>query len=121
MTHSDSHTHGGEAHGSVKEYVIGLILSIILTVIPFALVMHVVDQGGMVASGLSPSVVVGTVILCCIGQLLVQAVFFLHMNGSSESRWNIMSSLYIVFVVLAFVIGSIWIFEHLNHNMLMGH
>lgn len=121
MAHSDSHGHGGQAHGSVKEYTIGLILSVVLTIIPFALVMHVVEQGGVLQSGISASVVAGTIILCCIGQLLVQAVFFLHMNGSSESRWNIVSSLYIVFVVLAFVIGSIWIFEHLNHNMLMGH
>lgn len=123
MAHSDSHSHGhgGQAHGSVKEYTIGLILSVVLTIIPFALVMYVVDKGGLAQSGVSPSVVVGSIILCCIGQLLVQAVFFLHMNGSSESQWNILSSLYIVFVVLAFVIGSIWIFEHLNHNMLMGH
>lgn len=121
MAHSESHSHGGQAHGSVKEYVIGLVLSIVLTVIPFALVMHIVEKGGMAESGLSSTVVVGTILLCCIGQLLVQAVFFLHMNGSSESSWNVMSSLYVVFVVVALVVGSIWIFEHLNHNMLMGH
>ncbi|MGP2730313.1 cytochrome o ubiquinol oxidase subunit IV, partial [Serratia marcescens] len=41
MSHSSHETsHGGASHGSVKSYLIGFILSIILTVIPFAMVMN---------------------------------------------------------------------------------
>lgn len=104
--------HSGEAHGSVKEYVTGLILSIVLTLIPFGLVVY-----GSMSSG----VVMTVIIICAIAQLLVQGIFFLHMNGSSSQFWNTTSAIYIIFVVLFFVIGSIWIFSHLNHNMLMGH
>lgn len=121
MAHSDSHGHGGQAHGSVKEYVIGLILSIVFTVIPFALVMMVAEKGGIAESGFSSVTVVGTIVVCAIAQLLVQAVFFLHMNTSSEQAWNVTTGLYVVFIVVALIIGSIWIFEHLDHNMLMGH
>lgn len=121
MSHSDSHGHGGKAHGSLKEYIIGLCLSVLLSFIPFKLVMTVVEKGGFEQSGFSPTLTLGVIVLCCVAQLFVQAVFFLHMNGSSESSWNVMSSLYTLFTVLALVIGSIWIFEHLNHNMLMGH
>lgn len=103
--------HGGEAHGSVKEYVTGLILSIVLTLIPFGLVVY---------GGMSPGVVMTVIILCAIAQLLVQGIFFLHLNDSSQF-WNTTSAIYIIFTVLFFVIGSIWIFSHLNHNMLMGH
>lgn len=106
------HGSGGEAHGSVKEYVTGLILSIVLTLIPFGLVAY-----GNMAVG----AVMAVIIVCAIAQLLVQGIFFLHMNGSSSQAWNTTSAIYIISTILFFVIGSIWIFNHLNHNVLMGH
>jgi len=105
-------THGGAAHGSVKEYVVGLILSIVLTAIPFGLVM---------SGGLSSGLTVAIVLLCAVAQVFVQLIFFLHMNGSSEQTWNTVSGVFIVLIVLIVVLGSIWIMQHLNHNMLMGH
>lgn len=104
--------HGGQAHGSVKEYVTGLILSIVLTLIPFGLVAF---------SNLSSGIVMSVIIVCAIAQLLVQAVFFLHMNGDSSQAWNMTSAIYVIFTVIFLVIGTIWIFNHLSHNMLMGH
>lgn len=112
MGNHDSHGHGGAAHGSTKEYVTGLILSIILTVIPFALVM---------TKATSPGVTIAVVIACAIAQLFVQLVFFLHMNTSSEQSWNVMSGVYALVIVIVLIIGSMWIFDHLHHNMLMGH
>lgn len=104
--------HGGASHGSTKEYVTGLILSIILTVIPFAIVML----------GLAtPMVAMIVISLCAVAQLFVQAVFFLHMNTSSEQSWNLVTAVYCIFVLVALVIGSIWIFTHLHHNLFMGH
>lgn len=111
-THETAHGHGGEAHGSVKEYVIGLILSIVLTAIPFAVIMFDL---------LSPGLSLAVILVTAIAQIFVQLVFFLHMNSSSEQLWNTTSAVFIVLVVAILVIGSIWIMEHLNHNMLMGH
>lgn len=112
MSGDNSHNHGGQAHGSVKEYVIGLILSIVLTVIPFYLVISGIwgDTATVVA-----------IIVTAIAQVFVQMIFFLHMNGSSEQTWVTMSAIYTVSIVVLIIIGSIWIFEHLGHNMLMGH
>ncbi|MBO1254195.1 cytochrome o ubiquinol oxidase subunit IV [Alteromonas sp. 5E99-2] len=104
--------HGGQAHGSVKEYVTGLILSIVLTIIPFYLVMSGVG---------SDTLTVVAIVVAAVAQVLVQMVFFLHMNGSSEQTWVTTSAIYTIFIVLFILIGSMWIFEHLNHNMLMGH
>ncbi len=104
--------HGGQAHGSVKEYVTGLILSIVLTIIPFYLVMSGVG---------SDTFTVVAIVVAAIAQVLVQMVFFLHMNGSSEQVWVTTSAIYTVFIVLFVLVGSMWIFEHLNHNVLMGH
>ena len=106
------HGHGGAAHGSVKEYVWGLIWSIVLTVIPFALVM---------TGTLSSPLTLAIILLCAVAQIFVQLVFFLHMNTSSEQIWNTTSAVFIVLITAIVVLGSIWIMNHLNHNMLMGH
>ena len=108
----DTHGKGGASHCSVKEYVTGLLLSVFLTVIPFGVVM---------TKALSPGMAMAVIIICCIAQLFVQLVFFLHMNTSSEQSWNVMSGLYALSVVVILIIGSMWIFNHLHHNMLMGH
>lgn len=105
-------THGGAAHGSVKEYVLGLILSIVLTGIPFAMVM---------IGGFDSRLTLSIILLCAIAQVFVQLIFFLHMNTSSEQSWNVVSAVFIVLIVAIVVLGSIWIMNHLNHNMLMGH
>lgn len=106
------HSHGGAAHGSVKEYVIGLMLSIVLTAIPFSVLMYDL---------LTPVLALTVILVCAIAQIFVQLIFFLHMNSSSEQIWNTTSAVFVVLIVAIVVIGSIWIMEHLNHNMLMGH
>lgn len=49
---SHSNVSGGASHGSVKTYMTGFILSIILTVIPFWMVM---------TGAASPAVILGTI------------------------------------------------------------
>ncbi|MEO0437755.1 MAG: cytochrome o ubiquinol oxidase subunit IV [Pseudomonadota bacterium] len=107
-----SHSPGGAAHGSVKEYVNGLLLSLVLTAIPFAIVM---------SGAVTGPAAVGVVLICAVGQVFVQLIFFLHMNTSSEQMWNVTSAVFVVVLVAILIIGSIWIMNHLNHNMLMGH
>lgn len=111
MADHETH-HGGAAHGSVKEYAGGLILSIILTAIPFSIVMLdlMADTSAIII-----------ILLCAVGQVFVQLVFFLHMNTSSEQIWNTISAIFVVILVAILIVGSVWIMAHLNHNMLMGH
>ncbi|MEC6830532.1 cytochrome o ubiquinol oxidase subunit IV [Photobacterium toruni] len=110
--HAIRHGQGGQAHGSVKEYVRGLIFSIILTIVPFAMVMAGVG---------STQFIIGVIMVFAVAQILVQLVFFLHMNTSSEQMWNTSSAVFVVVIVAIILIGSLWIMDHLNHNMLMGH
>lgn len=112
MAHTNDTTHGGAAHGSVKEYLRGLLLSIVLTAIPFGIVMS-----GSAGETLSMAVI----LICAVAQVMVQLVFFLHMNGSSEQLWNTSSAVFVIILVAILIVGSIWIMQHLNHNMLMGH
>ncbi|MEM1143079.1 MAG: cytochrome o ubiquinol oxidase subunit IV [Pseudomonadota bacterium] len=106
------HSPGGAAHGSIKEYRNGLLLSLALTAVPFAMVM---------TGALSGPAAVGVILVCAVAQVFVQLVFFLHMNTSSEQIWNVTSAVFVVVLVAILIIGSIWIMGHLNHNMLMGH
>ncbi len=107
---SDRHI-GGAAHGSYGSYLIGFLLSIVLTAVPFILVMT------RVMSGAALVVTVGVFALVQIG---VHLVFFLHLNRSSEQRWNVIVFAYTV-VVLAILVGaSVWIMYHLNANMMPG-
>ena len=106
------HSPGGAAHGSVREYVNGLLLSLFLTAIPFGVVM---------SGAVTGPAAVGLILLCAVGQVFVQLVFFLHMNTSSEQLWNVSSAVFVVVLVAILIVGSIWIMGHLNHNMLMGH
>ncbi|KAE8177127.1 cytochrome o ubiquinol oxidase subunit IV [Photobacterium carnosum] len=110
--HSTAHGQGGQAHGNVKEYVRGLVFSIILTIVPFAMVMAGVG---------STQFIIGVIMVFAVAQILVQLVFFLHMNTSSEQMWNTSSAVFVVVIVAIILIGSLWIMDHLNHNMLMGH
>jgi cytochrome o ubiquinol oxidase subunit IV len=102
---------GGAAHGSVRSYVTGFLLSVLLTLVPFALVM----------SGAAPA---ATLIPICVGlgvtQILVHLVYFLHMNGSSTQTWNMAAFVFTLVVVAILVIGSLWVMYHLNINMMPG-
>jgi cytochrome o ubiquinol oxidase operon protein cyoD len=101
------HSHGDEpgVHYSLKDY------TVILTVIPFWLVMNNVIEPEMTRF----------VIMGFAGvQLIVHMVYFLHMNSKSEGGWNMMALL-LTLVLLGIVLsGSIWVMYHMNANMMPG-
>src|ERR1700676_3548086 len=95
--------------GSLGSYITGLVLAVALTAVPFWMVM-----GGSMSV---PTALVG-VAAAAVVQILVHLVFFLHMNGSSGQRWNIVAVLFAVLMVVILVGGSFWIMNHLYHNMM---
>ncbi len=102
---------GGAAHGSYRSYLVGFLLSLVLTAVPFVLVMR---------SGMSGTVLVAVVGAFAVVQIGVHLVFFLHLGRSSEQRWNLIVFAYTL-VVLAILVGaSVWIMYHLNANMMPG-
>jgi len=89
-----------ENHGSLKSYVTGFILSIILTIIPLLLVTN---------HAFSKGVLVTAIITMAVLQFVIQLVFFMHIRESEKPRYNVFAlALGIVFVI-TIVIGSIWI------------
>lgn len=108
MSHSNEHA--GAHHGSVKTYMTGFILSIILTAIPFWMVM---------IGTASHAVILGVVLVSAVVQILVHLVCFLHMNTSSEERWNLVAFAFTALIIAILVVGSIWIMWNLNQNMMV--
>ena len=110
---SDNHQtdSGGAGHATVKTYLVGFVLSVILTAIPFALVM---------THAASAAILIPAVIAIGIVQICVHLVCFLHMNRSASQIWNNAAFAFAVIVVGILVIGSLWIMYHLNMNMMPG-
>ena len=110
VAHNDAH-HDTAGHGTVKSYLIGFVLSVILTAIPFGLTMaHILP-----AATLIPVVVAIGVV-----QILVHLYFFLHMNTSSSQMWNNAAFVFTVLIVGILIVGSLWVMYHLNTNMMPG-
>ena len=105
---SVEHKLAGASHCSVKSYSIGFLLSVLLTVIPFALVMY------PSFSSLTTLYVIATF---AVVQVLVQLGFFLHMNTRSDEGWNMIAFIFTAVIIAIVVVGSLWIMFHLNHNM----
>ncbi|SFN37219.1 cytochrome bo3 quinol oxidase subunit 4 [Izhakiella capsodis] len=110
MSHSVSEH--GASHGSVKSYIVGFILSIILTAIPFWMVME---------GSASHAVIIGVVVICALVQVVVHLIYFLHLNTKSEGGWNMVAMVFASIIILIVVIGSLWIMWNLNYNMMMDH
>ncbi|HTD02268.1 cytochrome o ubiquinol oxidase subunit IV [Undibacterium sp.] len=108
--HDDHHAHAD--HGSLKSYMTGFLLAIILTVIPFWLVMgKVFDKSsttGLILLGFAAV------------QIVVHMVYFLHMNTRSEGGWSMLALIFTVMLVVIMLSGSLWVMYHLNHNMMPG-
>lgn len=104
-------THGGASQGSVKTYLTGFILSIILTLISFAIVMN---------HSASHSTIIMVIVGSAVAQTLVHLVCFLHMNTSSQQRWNLVVFLLMLLIINIVVMGSLWIMYNLNANMIFN-
>ena len=106
-----AHSHGHDAgHGTFRSYMIGFVASVILTAIPFWLVM-----GGVFESKLLTAFLVmglGAI------QIVVHMIFFLHMNARSEGGWTLMALIFTLIIVGIALAGSLWVMHHLNQNMM---
>ncbi|QBF25234.1 cytochrome o ubiquinol oxidase subunit IV [Pseudomonas tructae] len=103
----NSHAEGN--HGSVKSYVIGFVLSIILTAIPFGLVMF---------PSMPKDITIMVVVALAVIQVVVHLVYFLHMDRSAEQRSNVSTFLFTVMVIALLVGLSLWIMFSIHTSMM---
>lgn len=103
-------TSSGADHGTYASYITGFILSILLTIIPYYIVVYM---------ELSTGIKTISIVLLALAQLFVQLVFFLHLNTRSEKGWNFLSFIFTMLVVIILIGGSLWIMYHLRVNMML--
>lgn len=89
-----------EAHGSFKSYTLGFLLSLILTVIPIAIVLNGWLEGTANALAL---------MVAAIAQFIVQLLFFMHLREEKKPRYNLITLLLGLVILLVIVAGSMWI------------
>jgi cytochrome o ubiquinol oxidase operon protein cyoD len=99
----------GASRGSFKSYASGFVLSLALTAVAFWLVMN----------GTFPrSAVLFGIVAAGVEQILVHLHYFLHLDTSSEARWNVLAILFALVIMILFVGGSIWIMINLSYRMM---
>lgn len=108
-----SHTHEANSPAQSRAltgYLIGFGYSLILTALPFAIVMlHLATIGQSV----------GIIAGCALLQIMVHLHYFLHIDLSDHQRWNLMSFLFTVLIVVILVGGSVWIMTSIGHHMML--
>jgi cytochrome o ubiquinol oxidase operon protein cyoD len=107
---ADGDHHDGASHGTVQSYLTGFALSVILTALPFALVM----------AGFRAAVAIPVALALGVAQMVVHLVYFLHMDRASSRSWNMAAFVFTLIILLIVVVGSLWVMYHLNVNMMPG-
>jgi len=110
-----AHDDHGMAHGeiSLSGYLTGFGLSVVLTAVPFWLVM----------SGVLGDKQITALVITAFAavQIVVHMIFFLHMNTTSEGGWTMMALIFTIVMVAIALTGSLWVMHHLNVNMMPTH
>lgn len=111
--------HGAGKHAvahadiSLSGYLTGFGLSVVLTAVPFWLVM----TGALGDKQLTAFVIMAFAAV----QIVVHMIYFLHMNTASEGGWTMMALIFTVIMVVIAMTGSLWVMHHLNINMMPAH
>ena len=98
----------GAGRGSLGSYATGFILSIVLTAAAFAMVVY--------GSWPRP-VTVFAVVAAAVVQVLVHLYYFLHLDGLSRMRWNVLALMFAMLIMVLIVGGTLWIMIHLSYRL----
>lgn len=97
-------------HGDFRSYMTGFVLSVILTAIPFILVM----SGGLESRALTAVIV----LMFAIVQIVVHMIYFLHMDFHAEGGWTMTSLVFTLIIVVICIAGTIWVMLNMDSNMM---
>ncbi len=106
----DDHDDGPVSHSTFKGYMTGFVLAVILTAIPFWLVMGKVFD--------KPNTTALVILAFAVVQIVVHMVYFLHMDAKSEGGWNMLALIFTLVLVVITLAGSLWVMYHMNTNMM---
>ncbi|MDB5179472.1 MAG: cyoD [Candidatus Saccharibacteria bacterium] len=88
-------------------YIVGFVLSVAATLLAYFFVVNHVWPKEMLIY-----VVLGIAVV----QLIIQAVFFLHIGRGSQLKF--VTFVFAILIILIVVVGSIWIMNNLDYTMM---
>lgn len=107
----DEHHDGDELpHASLRDYLIGFALSVLLTAIPFWLVMAEVLPDKRMTTAI--------IVVFAVAQMIVHIIYFLHLDTRSQAGWNMLAAIFTIVLVVIAISGSLWVMYHMNVNMM---
>ena len=93
----------------VISYIVGLVIAAGLTAATFWVANTHLIYG--------PAIPVALATLA-VAQMGIHLVFFLHITTAPDNTNNILALAFGLLIVGLVVFGSVWIMDHLNHNMM---
>lgn len=95
-------------HGTTGSYIVGFILSLIFTALPYYMVVNktVIGSGLLLA-----------ILGFAVFQMLIQVFFFLHLGRGPKPLYNVVFFISTIGIILVVVGGSIFIMSHLHYYM----
>ncbi len=109
MSSENTAAHPKPGQKTLKSYLVGFVLCTVLTLLAFACVQYHFFTTSQTYIALA---------VLAVTQLLVQVLCFLRLNTSEEGRWNSISFVFTLLIILALVAGSLWIMYNLNFYMM---
>jgi cytochrome o ubiquinol oxidase subunit IV len=100
----------------VKSYVAGLVISIVLTLLAYALVSIFGDQQQQHMS-VPFFVLLPILLLLAVFQLMAQLVFFLHLGRDPSQKFRVVFFVTTFVAIVVVVVASLWIMTSLNYRM----
>jgi len=95
--------------GTTRSYIIGFILSLIFTIIPYYLVVNKVLTG---------TPLLATILGIAVVQMFIQIFFFLHLGRGPKPFYNVVF-FFATAGLIVFVVGaSLFIMQNLHYNMM---
>lgn len=98
-------------HSTHFTYLVGFLLSVMLTLASFVLVEEV-------AGTVSQITVIGIASVFAIVQICVQLYTFVHITQEESPRWKAQALILAALFLLILVVGSLWIMNNLNDLMM---
>lgn len=102
-----SHSTDNE-HGKLQSYIVGFLLSLLFTFIPYMLVVNETITGTRLLV---------TILGFAVVQMLIQVTFFLHLGRGPKPNWNVYFFASTVGIIIMVVAGSVIIMNNLHYNM----
>ena len=110
---SDSHLMEpdyGTGQKTLGVYLFGVVLCVILTLLPFGVVMFKYGSHAFQHTVLA---------LSAFAQFMVQVICFLRLNGSTEqAKSNVAAFVFTIIVAVVVIAGTLWIMVNLGYNMM---